>query len=72
MQVPRPFNLAKTEASNRAPSLDGYRSAKDLKVPVPRVRDILLGKRRISAEMAVLLARYFSTADDYFMRLQSE
>src|SRR3569623_1866879 len=49
-----------------------YRVAKDLGVPAPRLNDILLGKRGISAEMAVLLAHYFGTSKDFFLNLQCD
>lgn len=49
-----------------------YRVAKELGVPLPRLNDIVLGKRGISVEMGVLLARYFGTTDEFFINLQSD
>jgi len=49
-----------------------YRVAKELDVPLPRLNDIVLGKRGISAEMAVLLAHYFGTSEEFFMNLQCD
>ncbi|MET0292669.1 MAG: HigA family addiction module antitoxin [Steroidobacteraceae bacterium] len=53
-------------------SLTAYRVAKDLGITLPRLNDILLGKRGISPEMAVLLAAYFGTSDAFFMNLQCD
>lgn len=52
--------------------LTPYRVAKDLGVPLPRINDIVREKRSISAEMGVLLARYFGTTDEFFVSLQCD
>lgn len=49
-----------------------YRLAKALQVPLPRVNDIVLEKRSISAEMGLLLSAYFSTTDQYWINLQGD
>lgn len=49
-----------------------YRVAKDLGVPAPRLNDIVLEKRGISAEMGVLLAHYFGTSKEFFLNLQCD
>lgn len=49
-----------------------YRIAKDLGVPAPRLNDIVLEKRGISAEMGVLLAHYFGTSKEFFLNLQCD
>jgi antitoxin HigA-1 len=51
--------------------LSAYALAKALDVPLPRVNDIVREKRAISAEMAVLLSKYFGTSDEYWINLQS-
>jgi antitoxin HigA-1 len=51
--------------------LSVYRLAKELRVPVPRVNDIVLEKRGISAETAIRLARFFGTSEQFWMNLQS-
>ena len=48
------------------------RLASDLGVPVRRVHEIVHGKRAISAETALLLARYFGTSPEFWMRLQAD
>jgi addiction module HigA family antidote len=52
-------------------SLSGYALAKALGVPAQSVNDIVLKKRGISAEMAVRLAKFFSTSAELWMNLQS-
>src|ERR1700743_2676811 len=45
--------------------------AKALKVPAPRVNDVLRGRRGISADTAVRLARYFDTTPQFWLNLQT-
>jgi addiction module HigA family antidote len=51
--------------------MSAYELAKRLRVPVPRVNDIVLEKRGISADTAVRLARFFGTTDQFWLNLQS-
>jgi addiction module HigA family antidote len=44
--------------------------AKALRVPLPRLNDIVREQRSISPEMAVLLSAYFGTTDGYWISLQ--
>ncbi len=48
-----------------------YRLAKDIGVPVRRINEIVLGKRRITADTALRLARYFGLSERFWMNLQS-
>ena len=41
-------------------------------MPLPRVNDIVLEKRSISAEMGLLLAAYFSTTEQFWINLQAD
>ena len=52
--------------------LTPYKLAKALQVPLPRVNDIVLEKRSISAEMGLLLSAYFGTTDQYWIILQAD
>lgn len=45
--------------------------AKQLHVSPPTVNDILRERRAISAEMAVRLARFFGTSEQFWLNLQS-
>ncbi len=51
--------------------MSGYELAKRLHVPPPRVNDILLEKRGISAGTAIRLARLFGTTTEFWMNLQT-
>ena len=48
-----------------------YELARRLRVPAPRINDIVLEKRGISADTAVRLARFFGTSELFWMNLQS-
>ena len=47
-----------------------YRLARDLSVPPRRINEIVHGKRGISADTALRLARYFGTSDRFWLNLQ--
>jgi addiction module HigA family antidote len=51
--------------------LTAYALAKGLRVPTPRVNDIVRERRAISSEMAVLLAAYFGTTEEFWCNLQA-
>lgn len=51
--------------------LSQYRLAKDLSVPPRRINEIVLGKRSITADTALRLARYFGTSDQFWLNLQT-
>ena len=48
-----------------------YELAKRLRVPVPRVNDIVLERRGISADTAVRLSRFFGTTEQFWLNLQA-
>jgi len=48
-----------------------YRLAADLGVPPRRVNEIVLGKRGISADTALRLARFFGMSAEFWINLQS-
>jgi addiction module HigA family antidote len=48
-----------------------YRLAKDISVPARRINEIVHGTRRISADTALRLARYFGTSEQFWMNLQA-
>ncbi len=47
------------------------RLARDLHVPVNRVSEIVNGRRGITADTALRLARYFGNAPEFWLNLQS-
>ena len=51
--------------------LSQYRLAHDISVPPRRINEIVHGKRAISADTALRLARYFGTSPQFWLNLQS-
>ena len=50
--------------------LSAYMLAKRLRVPAPRINDIVLERRGITADTAVRLARFFQTTEQFWLNLQ--
>jgi addiction module HigA family antidote len=48
-----------------------YRLAKETSMPPRRVNEIVQGKRSITANTALRLARYFGTTDRFWLNLQA-
>ena len=48
-----------------------YQLAKAVDVPARRINEIVHGQRRISADRALRLARYFGTSERFWMNLQA-
>ena len=48
-----------------------YQLAKAVDVPARRINEIVHGQRRISADTALRLARYFGTSERFWMDLQA-
>lgn len=46
--------------------------ARAIGVPPRRINEIVLGKRAISADTAIRLARYFGTSEKFWMGLQAD
>jgi addiction module HigA family antidote len=51
--------------------LSQYRLAKEIRVPLRRINEIVLGRRGISADTALRLARFFNTTAQFWLNLQS-
>jgi len=47
-----------------------YRLAKDISVPPRRINEIVHGKRSITADTALRLARFFGTRERFWLNLQ--
>ena len=52
--------------------LSAYKLAQDIKVPVSRIQDILHGRRKITADTSLRLAKLFDVSDAYFLDMQNE
>lgn len=48
-----------------------YRLSKDISVPPRRINEIVHGKRAVTADTALRLARYFSTSAELWLSLQA-
>ena len=68
--VAHPGRLLKRELVARG--LSANRLSLDLGVPSGRITDILNGRRSISADTAVRLARYFGNRPQFWLDLQSQ
>lgn len=52
--------------------ITAYRLAKDVGIPQTRVSEILKGKRRITADTALRLSRYFGNSAKFWLGLQDD
>lgn len=52
--------------------ITAYRLSKDTGMPATRISQILKGKRRITADTALRLSRYFGNSADFWMGIQDE
>jgi addiction module HigA family antidote len=51
--------------------MSAHALALELKVPAPRINDIVREKRSVTPATALRLARYFSTTPDFWLNLQT-
>ena len=49
-----------------------YRVSKDISVPARRINEIVHGKRRITADTALRLAKYFDMSAQFWLGLQMD
>lgn len=52
--------------------LSQNRLARDLGVPPRRINEIVLGKRSVTPDTALRLARYFGTSERFWLGLQTD
>lgn len=53
-------------------NITAYRLAKDLSIPQTRVSEIIKGNRRITADTALRLSRYFGNSAKFWLGLQDD
>jgi len=53
-------------------NLSQNRLALDIRVPARRINEIVLGKRRITPDTALRLARFFDMSPEYWLGLQMD
>jgi addiction module HigA family antidote len=52
--------------------ISAYRLSKDLGIPQTRTSQILKGRRRITADTALRLSKYFGTSAKFWLGLQND
>lgn len=53
-------------------NISAYRLSKDLLIPQTRISEILKGNRRITADTALRLSRYFGNSAKFWLGLQDD
>ena len=53
-------------------NISAYRLAKDIEIPQTRVSEILKGNRRITADTALRLSKYFANSAKFWLGLQDD
>ena len=53
-------------------SITAYRLSKDLDIPQTRVSEIIKGNRRITADTALRLSKYFGNSAKFWLGLQDD
>jgi len=53
-------------------NINAYRLSKDLAIPQTRVSEILKGRRRITADTALRLSKYFGNSPKFWLGLQDD
>jgi addiction module HigA family antidote len=52
--------------------ISGYRLSKELKIPQTRISQIIKGNRRITADTALRLSKFFGNTAQFWLGLQME
>jgi len=52
--------------------ITAYRLSKDLKIPQTRTSEIIKGRRRITADTALRLSKYFGNSAKFWLGLQDD
>ena len=52
--------------------ISAYRLSKDLKIPQTRISEIVKGNRRITADTALRLSKYFGNSAKFWLGLQDD
>jgi addiction module HigA family antidote len=66
-----PGNILKSEFLDPL-GITPHRLSRELHVSAPRVNDIILERRGITADMALRLGRFFGTTENLWLNLQAE
>ncbi|NBD37548.1 MAG: HigA family addiction module antidote protein [Verrucomicrobia bacterium] len=71
LAYPHPGEILKTEFLDEL-GITQYRLAVDTKIPHSRVTAIIKGRRSVSADTALRLARYFGNSPEFWLGLQQD
>ena len=52
--------------------ITAYRLSKDLKIPQTRISEIIKGRRRITADTALRLSKYFGNSAKFWLGIQDD
>ena len=52
--------------------ISAYRLSKEIKVPQTRISQIIKGKRRITADTALRLSKFFGNSPQFWMGIQND
>ena len=52
--------------------LSAYTLAKSIRVPVSRIQDLLHGRRKITVDTSLRLAKFLGVSDRFFLNLQAD
>ena len=52
--------------------ISAYKLAQDTRVPQTRISEIIHGKRRVTADTAIRLSKYFGTSAEFWIGLQTD
>jgi addiction module HigA family antidote len=52
--------------------ITAYRLSKDLKIPQTRISEIIKGNRRITADTALRLSKYFGNSAKFWLGIQND
>ena len=53
-------------------NVSAYKLAQEIHVPVSRIQDILHGRRKVTADTSIRLAKFFGVSDKYFLNIQND
>ena len=52
--------------------LSAYRLSKETNIPPTRISEIIHGRRRITADTALRLSKFFGNSEDFWLGIQAE
>ena len=53
-------------------NVSAYKLAQEIHVPVSGIQDILHGRRKVTADTSIRLAKFFGVSDRYFLNIQND